>query len=107
MAAIRLSVPKTAKQGEIIELKDLIRHDMESGYRRDTHGKAIPRKILTHFKCQYNDTVIFSVDMHPGVSANPILKFHTRATESGTLLFTWTEQTGEVFSKSADITVTS
>ena len=105
MSAIRLSVPKSAKAGEVVELKALIRHDMESGYRRDEKGKPIPRNIITKFECHLDDTLIFSADYHPGVSANPLIKFHMKASKSGTLYFTWTEQTGQEFTKTAEFVV--
>lgn len=105
MSAIRLSIPDTAQSGEIIELKAMIRHDMESGYRIDMQGENIPRLILKHFECRFKDDVIFSADFHPGVSANPLLKFFMRAEQSGTLTFSWTEQSGKVFSKTAQLVV--
>ena len=103
---IRIAVPKTAKKGEVIEIKALIKHDMESGYRRDEKGEAITRNILTNFECLYNDDVIFSAEFHPGVSANPILTFYARVEESGSFFFRWTEQTGKVFEDSASLSVT-
>ena len=103
MTTIRLSIPDTITKGEIIELKAMIRHDMESGYRIDVEGSNIPRLILKHFECRLDDDVIFSADFHPGVSANPLIKFFMRADRSGTLTFTWTEQTGQVFTKSAEL----
>lgn len=106
MAQIRLKVPPKAKTGEIIELKAMIGHTMESGYRRDNRGEAIPRHILTKFECIYNDDIIFTADFGPGVAANPIVTFYTRATNSGTLKFRWTDQDGTIFEDGADITVT-
>lgn len=105
MSNIKLNIPNTVKSGEIIELKALIRHDMESGYRRDIQGDLIDRNILVLFECYFDDVLIFSADLHPGVSANPLLKFHYRAQNSGTLKFEWTEQTGRVFTKTARLTV--
>lgn len=105
-APIRIAVPKTAAKGDVVEIKALIQHPMESGYRRDEKGESIARNILTHFECLLNDEVIFSAEFQPGVSANPILTFYMRAEDSGTLVFRWTEQTGQVFEDSADITVT-
>jgi len=106
MGSIRIAAPKTAKKDEIIELKALIQHEMESGFRRDGRGQVIPRDILTHFVCTYNDETVFEADFFPALSANPFLRFHPRATESGTLTFTWTDQSGEVFSDSVELTVT-
>ncbi len=106
MASIRIAAPKTATKGEIVELKALIQHDMESGFRRDARGKAIPRDILTRFVCTYNEETVFEADFFPAVAANPFLTFHTRATETGDLVFTWTDQSGESYSDSVLITVT-
>ncbi|MEM7640477.1 MAG: thiosulfate oxidation carrier complex protein SoxZ, partial [Pseudomonadota bacterium] len=54
MANVRLAVPKTAQQDEIIEIKALIQHDMESGFRRGSRGEVIPRDIITRFECTYD-----------------------------------------------------
>ncbi|MDX1580831.1 MAG: thiosulfate oxidation carrier complex protein SoxZ [Alphaproteobacteria bacterium] len=105
MAAIRISAPESAKKGKIIEIKALIRHKMESGFRRGPRGEAIPRDILTNFTCAYNGETVFEAEFFPAVSANPFLAFHTVATESGTLDFQWTDQHGEVFSESVELTV--
>lgn len=104
MASIRLSVPKSAKIGEIVEIKALIQHDMESGFRRGRRGEVIPRDIIVLFECLFDDDVVFSADFFPGVSANPFLTFSMRVERFGTLLFRWTDQNGEVWTDSAAIT---
>ena len=105
MAAIRLSVPDTATAGEVIEIKALIQHPMESGFRRDSRGEAVARDIITHFECVYAGETVFSGDFFPAVSANPFLTFHTRATETGTLIFRWTDQDGQSWEDTAEIIV--
>lgn len=106
MTSIRIAAPKQAHVGEVFELKALIQHDMESGYRLDERGELIPRNILTKFECLYNEDIIFNADFHPGVAANPLISFYTTATETGRIEFRWTEQTGRVFTKTVNITVT-
>ena len=106
MTKIRISAPKTAKPGEIMELKAMIKHEMESGYRRDQKGDTITRDIITSFECLYNDELIFSADFGPAIAANPFLSFYARATVSGTLLFRWTDQHGTIWSETAELTVT-
>jgi sulfur-oxidizing protein SoxZ len=101
----RVKVPKTAKKGEVIEIKTLISHKMETGQRKDKKGNKIPRQIINKFECKYNGEVIFSADWHPAISANPFLAFNTVATESGTLEFTWVDDDGSVYTTSSDITV--
>ncbi|MCR9269717.1 MAG: thiosulfate oxidation carrier complex protein SoxZ [Hyphomonadaceae bacterium] len=106
MAAIRLAVPDTAQRGEVIEIKALIQHPMESGFRRGSRGEVIPRNIITRFECRYNGALVFASDFQPAIAANPILTFHTVATETGELEFKWTDQNGEAWSEIATITVT-
>ncbi len=101
----RVKVPKKAAKGDIIEIKTLITHKMESGQRKDKEGNKIPRKILNKFTCTYNGAEIFSADWHPAVSANPYMAFNALATESGTLEFTWVDDDGSTYSKTAKITV--
>ncbi|MEL6664147.1 MAG: thiosulfate oxidation carrier complex protein SoxZ [Pseudomonadota bacterium] len=105
MAAIRLSVPETARPGEIIEIKALIQHPMESGFRRGSRGEAIPRDIITRFECEYDGEIVFAADYFPAMSANPFIAFHTRATRSETLMFRWTDQDGQRWEDSAEIVV--
>ncbi|MEE4360971.1 MAG: thiosulfate oxidation carrier complex protein SoxZ [Pseudomonadales bacterium] len=102
---IRIAIPSQAKVGEIIEIRTLIQHPMETGFRRDEYGRAIPRDILERFSCLYNGEIVFEATLFPAVTANPYLTFCTRATESGTLVFRWTDQRGEVFEETADLEV--
>jgi sulfur-oxidizing protein SoxZ len=101
----RVKVPKTAAKGEIIEIKTLIAHKMESGQRKDAEGNTIPRRIIHHFACRYNGEVVFESEWHGGVAADPYMAFRTLATESGELLFIWTDDDGSEYTASARIEV--
>ncbi len=92
----RVQVPATAAKGEIFPVKALITHAMETGLRHDDQGKVIPRKIINKFVCRYSDVVVFSVDLHESVAANPYIEFYLRATDSGSLEFIWEEDGGGV-----------
>ena len=105
MLKARISAPPTARPGEVISIKTLISHPMESGFRRDASGKQIPRNILTEFVCRYNGQQAFRAELHPAIAANPFLSFHLRADVSGTLEFRWTDQHGEVTSETREIVV--
>jgi sulfur-oxidizing protein SoxZ len=98
-------VPAQARRGEIIEIKTLVRHVMETGFRRTQLGELVPRDIVTRFVCTYNGTEIFRADLHPAIAANPLLAFTTVATESGTLEFSWVGDNGFAVTESATITV--
>ena len=102
---IRARVPKKVKKGQIIEIKTLISHKMETGMRKNSKGKVIPRDIVNKFVATYNGTQVFASDWHPAISANPFLAFHLRPMESGTLEMSWTDDKGKVYKKSAKIEV--
>ena len=106
MTKPRVRMPSQAKQGDVIEIKTLISHPMETGYRRDTLGQLIPRQIIQTFTCTYNGVEVFRADWHPAVAANPYLAFYTVATESGQLRFEWVDEAGSVYAAEAEITVT-
>ena len=105
MARALISVPQTARRGEVIEIKTLVAHPMETGYRRDSSGGAIPRDIIRSFVCAYNGAEIFRADLFPAVAANPFIAFTTVATESGVIEFRWTDDHGETQIESRTITV--
>jgi sulfur-oxidizing protein SoxZ len=100
-----ITLPPKARRGEIIEIRTLVGHPMETGYRHDQMGRPIPRDIITRFACTYNGVEICRADFFPAISANPLFTFTTVATESGTLEFTWTGDNGFAFTTSAKITV--
>jgi sulfur-oxidizing protein SoxZ len=97
-------VPETARKGEIIEIKTLISHPMETGNRRDQSGALVPRHILKKFICTYRNEVVFSADWYPAIATNPDLAFTTEATESGELVFTWVDDDDQAIVTSAHIT---
>jgi sulfur-oxidizing protein SoxZ len=105
MARALINVPRQAKRGDIIEIKTLISHIMETGFRRDNVGKPIPRNIITQFTATYNGEEIFSADLYPAVAANPFISFSSVATDSGTIAFEWTGDNGFHETGSAKITV--
>jgi sulfur-oxidizing protein SoxZ len=85
---------KEAKKGDMVEVKALVQHIMESGQRKDAEGKTIPRKILNKFTCTVNGKQVFSADFEPAISANPYIQFKFRAQESGPVVLTWTDDDG-------------
>ncbi len=94
MSITRIVVPTEVKAGAIVEIKTLIRHEMETGHRRDNFGKPIPRDIIHSFVVTYSGEEIFRAELFPGVAANPYFAFTTIATGTGELVFTWTDDTG-------------
>jgi sulfur-oxidizing protein SoxZ len=101
----RIKLPKQAKKGEVIQIKTLISHVMESGQRRDREGKTIPRKIINRFTCEFNGKPVFSCEIEPAVAANPYLQFSAKVDESGTFKFSWTDDDGTTITAEEKIAV--
>ncbi len=100
-----IHVPKTAKKGEVIELRAMIAHRMETGYRQGVNGEMIPRDIINRLICTYDGEEIFSAELFPAMSANPFVSFHTVAVQSGTIAFTWIDDAGVKQVATAEIAV--
>ena len=105
MAGALVNVPARARRGEVVEIKTLVSHAMETGYRRTQLGVPIPRDIIRLFVCTYNGVEVFRAELHPAIAANPFIVFSTVATESGTLELRWTGDNGYTAAYSAQIIV--
>ncbi len=106
MARALVNVPSTARRGEVIEIRALVQHPMETGFRPKGDGTMVPRDIIARFECVYDGETVFAADLHPAISANPFLSFTTVATASGEVLLRWIDDKGRVQEERATITVT-
>ncbi len=107
-----LTVPSSAKAGEIIELRALIQHPMETGYRRSSEGAMMPRDLIRAFSCHFHEAgkndageLVFAARLFAAISANPYLSFHTTAFASGNFLFVWVGDNGFTHSERVGIAV--
>jgi len=106
MARALITMPRTAKRGEVVEIRALIGHPMETGYQPGADGAVQKRDIIRRFSVRYNGEQVFAAELHPAISANPYIAFHTVATASGTLEFLWEGDNGFSQTETAAITVT-
>ncbi len=105
MPEARITVPATVPRGKPFEVRILIRHPMETGYRMDDAGRAISRNVIRSFSCRYNGDTVFSARLSSGIAANPYLRFFVTARESGPLTIEWLDDGGVGGSESASVTV--
>ncbi len=106
MARVLITLPASAKRGEIIEIRVLINHPMETGYRRDADGQPLPRDLIRRFACRYDGQTVFEAELHAAIAANPYLAFRTVASASGTLVFSWEGDQGFTHVEQRSIVVT-
>jgi sulfur-oxidizing protein SoxZ len=97
---------KEAKKGDLVEVKALVSHIMETGLRKDADGNVIPRKILNKFICMVAGKQVFAADFETSISANPYIQFKFRAEESGSVVLTWVDDDGSTIVGQESITVT-
>lgn len=106
MARVLLRVPATAERGSVMEIRALIQHVMETGYRPNAQGVLQPRDIIWRFTCRYDGEVVFNAAFSPAVAANPFIAFTTIATQSGPISFTWEGDNGFAQTETRQINVT-
>ena len=102
----RVLLPKSAKRGEVIEVRIAIQHPMETGFRFDAMGKAIPKNVINRLVARYNGAEVFRAELGSGIAANPYLQFYTVAEASGELVFEWVDDNGNRGEERAAISVT-
>ena len=101
----RIRLPATARRGEVIEIKTMIAHRMETGLRHDAAGRPIPRRIIHRMDCALNGRPLFAADLTPAVAANAYLSFHLRVLHSASLAFSWQEDGGATYRARREIEV--
>ncbi|WP_101065343.1 thiosulfate oxidation carrier complex protein SoxZ [Roseovarius salinarum] len=101
----RVKVPRSAEAGEVVTIKTLISHKMESGQRKDSDGNVIPRSIIHRFTCDFNGENVIDVKMEPAISTNPYFEFEATVPEAGEFKFTWHDDDGSVYETSKAVKV--
>ncbi|GIT92993.1 thiosulfate oxidation carrier complex protein SoxZ [Jannaschia pagri] len=101
----RVRVPKSASAGEAITIKTLISHQMESGQRKDKEGNIIPRSIINRFTVDFDGENVIDVALEPAISTNPYFEFEATVPASGSFVFTWYDDDGDIYTEEKAITV--
>ena len=105
MLNTRIALPENTKAGELVEIKTLISHPMNTGFEYDNRGELIPRNILTEFQCYYLGKKVFHARFNPSVAANPYLSFYIKASASGAVEFVWIDQHGDITKNTKQLNV--
>ena len=101
----RITLPESARRGEVVTIRVLVRHPMERGF--DGPGLApLPRRILHTMRVTYAGEEVFRMALSSGIAANPYVEFTTVATGTGDLVFEWEEDGGAVYRREARLLVT-
>ena len=101
----RVKAPKTAAAGEVVTLKTLISHPMESGQRKNKDGSLIPRSIINRFTCEFGGKMVIDITMEPAISTNPYFEFEAVIPEAGDMVFTWYDDDGSVYTETKTVAI--
>jgi sulfur-oxidizing protein SoxZ len=105
MGKARIKVPETAKVGDVIEIKTLIAHVMETGQRKERDGTTVPRNIIHTFVARFAGKPFFQAHLQPGISANPYISFYMRVPGPGEFEFVWTDDSSAMTIEKVPLTV--
>jgi sulfur-oxidizing protein SoxZ len=96
---------KTSLNGNVCNVKALIKHKMETGQRKDAKtGKVIPAHFIQELSCTHNGKSVLNANWGTAVSANPYLSFEFTGAKAGDkVVLSWTDNKGE--SDSHEVTV--
>ena len=89
MTLARIQLPESARRGDLVEVRIIIQHAMETGFRKDAAGRRVPRNAVHSLACRYGGAEVFRATLSTGIAANPYLRFYTRAVATGDLEFWW------------------
>ncbi|MBX9943680.1 MAG: thiosulfate oxidation carrier complex protein SoxZ [Reyranella sp.] len=105
MANVLVNAPKTARRGQAVEIKALILHPMETGFRPGADGRILPRNIIELFTATWNGVEVFRIELSPAIAVNPFVSFFAVATESGTIGLRWSGDEGFLVEEQVAIAV--
>jgi sulfur-oxidizing protein SoxZ len=89
MARALITVPAAVRRGKVFQVRVLLQHAMESGFRVGADGRLLARDIVRQFSCSWNGERVIAVELFPAIAAHPYLEFSALALDSGTLDFVW------------------
>jgi sulfur-oxidizing protein SoxZ len=90
----RIKLPDKTAVGDVIEIRALINHVMETGNRKDANGQTIPRNIVKSLTVTFASVTIFAAEFGSGISSNPFVAFYMRVPGPGEFVFTWEDDAG-------------
>ena len=105
MTKPRIKLPESGKVGDVIDIKTVATHPMETGNRRDAEGRVIVRNIIHTFVATFENREVFRAELGSGFSANPFISFSMRVSGPGTFTFSWSDDEGQTLTETATLVV--
>jgi len=94
MSLARVQWPDKMAAGEVVKIRVLIQHPMDTGYLQDFTGKLVPRNVIRMLTCTLGGQEVFRVEPSSGISANPFFEFYVSATATAEFKMNWVDDKG-------------
>ena len=89
----RIRAPRSARAGEVVEIRTLMEHPMETGLRQEG-GRSVPRDMLTRMAVRMNGETVLEAEFRNGTATNPFHVFFLRIERASEMEFTWMDEAG-------------
>jgi len=87
---------RARKDGTVTDVRVLMRHDMETGQRKNADGEPIPAHYIQNVTVRHDQRVVMSAQWGPAVSKNPFLGFKFLGGAAGDRIeVTWVDNKGD------------
>ena len=96
---------KVKLSGDVAEVKTLMKHEMETGTRKDRKtGETVPAHYIKEVKAELNGNLVMTANWGPAVSKNPYFAFNVKGAKAGdTLTISWVDNKGETATEETTI----
>jgi len=82
--------------GDKVDVRILMAHEMETGQRKDAKGATIPAWFIQNVSATCNGMTVLSAEWGPAVAKNPFLAFKFSGAKAGDkIVVTWTDNNGD------------
>ncbi|MCB1545343.1 MAG: thiosulfate oxidation carrier complex protein SoxZ [Rhodoblastus sp.] len=99
-----MKIRASSKDG-VTEVKVLMNHEMETGFRKDSTGNVVPAWFINEVVAKLNDKVVMQAQWGPSISKNPYLSFKVKGGKAGDkVAITWTDSKGDTRTDEATVT---
>jgi sulfur-oxidizing protein SoxZ len=86
---------RAAENGGTVDVRILMKHDMESGQRKDASGKTIPAWFISTITVSANGKNVFGGQFGPAVSKDPFLNFKYKGAKGDKIVVNWVDSKGD------------
>lgn len=91
-------------EGDVVDVRVLFGHEMETGQRKDSSGNIIPAHFIQTVSATYQGRTVLSAQWGPAVSKNPFLSFKFKGGAKGEKIkVEWIDNKGATRSDEATI----